>query len=464
VGDALQVDIAFLGAGVTGYTGAIRARQHGASAAVIERDDALGGTCLNRGCIPAKALIHCAEVARHVRRAGEFGIQAELAGVDWPRVTRHVGATVKRLNKGVEFLMDKNGVQVVRGRAHLEGARTIEVEGEGGRSVVRANKVIICTGSAPATLPIPGADEHAITSDDLWALPERPARLAVIGGGFIGCESAYALADLGSEVTIFEMTDHILPEVDADLAAELARAFQRMKVKIHAPARVTAIEARNGAKVVKYAQAGGEGEAELEVDLVLLAVGRRSVFEDSGAPGIGVKVERGRLVVNRRMETGVEGVYAAGDVIGPPLLAHAGKAEARVAVVNALGGEAEIDYRAMPFCVYTWPEIASVGLSEKQAQERGVEVRVGAFPFRAQGKAVAMGEREGFIKVLVAEERLVGAHIVGPYATELIAEAAAAIWARTPIELFAAGIRAHPTMAEITEEAVGDALGHPLHK
>jgi dihydrolipoamide dehydrogenase len=461
MGDALKVDVAFLGSGVAGYTGAIRARQRGASAAVIERD-VLGGTCLNRGCMPAKALIHCAEVAQHARRAADFGINVGAVEVDWARVVRHVTATVTRLRKGVEYLLQHNGVEVVRGRAHLADPRTIEVEGADGRQVVQARKVIICTGSAPAVIPIPGADRHAITSDDLWTLPQPPARLAVIGGGFIGCESAYALAGLGSQVTILEMTDRILPEAEPELAAELARACKRMGIRVRAPAKVTAIAGRNGAKVVKHI--AGDQEAELEVDLVLLAVGRRSVFEGSGAQEIGVKVERGRLVVNERMETGIEGVYAAGDVIGPPLLAHAGMAEARVAVTNALGGEAKMDYRALPFCVYTSPEIASVGLTEAQARAHGLEARSGTFPVRALGKAIAMGDKDGFIKVVVAGDRLVGAHIVGPSATELIAEAAAAIWANTPIEHFAAGIRAHPTIAEGIAEAVEDALGHPLHK
>ena len=459
--ETLEVDLAFLGGGVAGYTGAIRARQRGASAAVVEHDH-LGGTCTNRGCMPAKALIYCAEVARHVRRAAEFGIKAGPPQVEWPAVVRQVQGVVTRLRKGVEFLMEKNGVRVVRGRGHLADARTIEVEGANSGAVVRAGKIIIATGSAPAALPIPGAGEHTVTTDDIYTIGALPPRFAVIGGGFIGCETAYSMADLGSRVTIFEMTDHILPNVDPDMAQELARALQRMGIKIKAPAQVKAVQARNGAKVVRYSDASGEGE--FEADLVLLAVGRRSVVEGSGAQEIGVEIERGRIVANERMETAVAGVYAAGDVIGEPMLAHAASAEAKVAVTNALGGDARVDFRALPFCVYTWPELASVGLTEAQARKAGLELRVGTFPFRAVGKAVAIGERDGLVKVLVSGEQLVGAQIVGPEATDLIAEAAAAIWARTPVELFAEGIRAHPTLAEGIVEALNDALGHPLHK
>jgi dihydrolipoamide dehydrogenase len=459
--EALHVDLAFLGGGVAGYTGAIRARQRGASVAVVERDR-LGGTCTNRGCIPAKALICCAEAARHVRRAKEFGVKAGPPEVDWPGVVRHVQGVVTRLRKGVEFLMDKNGVQVIRGNGHLADPRTIEVQSEAGGRAIRAGKIIISTGSAPATLPIPGAAEHTVTTDDIYTIEALPPRFAVIGGGFIGCETAYSMADLGSRVTIVEMTDHILPNVDPDLAEELARALKRMHIAIKAPARVTAVEGRGGAKVVKYTDAAGDGE--IEADVVLLAVGRRAALEGSGAQEIGVRIERGRIVANDRMETNVDGIYAAGDCIGEPMLAHTANWEAKVAVTNALGGDARMDYRAVPFCVYTWPEVASVGMTETQARAAALELRVGTFPYRGLGKAVAMGEREGFFKVLVSGDQLIGAHIVGAEATDLIAEAAAGIWARTPVAEFAEGIRAHPTLAEGTAEALDDALGWPLHK
>jgi len=456
----LQVDIAFLGGGVAGYTGAIRARQRGASVAVVERDQ-LGGTCTNRGCIPAKALIYCAEVARHVRRAKEFGITAAAPEVDWPGVVKHVDGVVTRLRKGVEFLMERNGVQVLRGRGRLADARTIAVERAESETIIRAAKVIISSGSEPATIPIPGAAEHTVTTDQIYHLATQPRRFAVIGGGFIGCETAYSMADLGSEVMMFEMMDQIVPNLDPDMAQELARGLTRMGIKIKTSTRVLGVEARGDAKVVKYSDASGDGE--FAADLVLLAVGRRAVVAQ-GVAEAGVAIERGRVVVNERMETGVDGVYAAGDVTGEPMLAHAAAAEAKVAVINALGGDATMDYRAIPFCVYTWPEVASVGMTEKRAREAGIELRIGRFPFRAVGKAVAIGEREGFAKVLLSGDQLVGAHIVGPEATDLIAEAAAAIWARTPVEQFAEGIRAHPTLAEVTKEALEDALGVPLHK
>jgi dihydrolipoamide dehydrogenase len=464
--DELHVDIAFLGGGVAGYTGAIRARQRGASVAVVERDR-LGGTCTNRGCIPAKALICCAEAARHVRRAKDFGVKAGAPEVDWPGVVRHVQGVVTRMRKGVEFLMDKNGVQVIRGNGHLADARTIEIEsaepapGAEAYRAIRAGKVIISTGSEPAMLPIPGA-ELTVTTDDIYAIEALPPRFAVIGGGFIGCETAYSMADLGSRVTIIEMMDHILPNVDPDLAEELARALKRMHVTIKAAARVTAIEARGNAKVVKYTDASGD--AEVEADLVLMAVGRRAVLEGSGAQEIGVQIDRRRIVVNDRMETNLDGVYAAGDCIGEPMLAHTANWEAKVAVTNALGGDGRMDYRAVPFCVYTWPEVASVGMTETQARAAGLELRVGTFPYRGLGKAVAMGEREGFFKVLVSGDRVIGAGIVGAEATDLIAEAAAGVWARTPVAEFAEGIRAHPSLAEGTVEALDDALGRPLNK
>ena len=458
----IEVDLAFLGGGVAGYTGAIRARQRGASVAVVEHDH-LGGVCLNRGCIPSKALLHSARLAQAIPRAGEFGLKTAAPQVEYAGVARFMQSTVTRLRKGVEHLMKKHQVHVVRGRGRLADARHIEVEGEDGRTAVRADKIIIATGSEPAMIPIPGAAEHTVTSDHIILdLEQMPSQFAVIGGGFIGCELGYALAALGSQVTMFEMMEHILPSVDADVARELTRALTRAGMKIHVSTRVTTIEERGGVKVVRFSNAKGEGE--VEADLVLMAVGRRPRLEGTGAAEIGVEIENGRVVVNERMETSVAGVYAAGDVTGEPLLAHTASGEARAAVTNALGGEAKWDARAVPFCVYTWPEVAAVGLTEQQAQEQRIEVRVGTFPFRALGKALASGEREGFVKVLVADGKVVGAHMVGPHATELIAEAAAAIWAGTPVERFAAGIRAHPTLAEATMEAVEDALGHPLHK
>jgi len=456
--------IAILGGGPGGYVAAIRARQLGAEVTLIEMN-ALGGTCLNRGCIPTKALLRSAEVARLARETNQFGIETEFRGVSWPAIMRRKSQVVAQLVKGIEYLMKQNAIRVVRGRGRLIEPRTIEVETEGKRETVAADQVLLAPGSVPATLPLPGCDlPTVLTSDEMLEIERIPESLAIIGGGVIGVEFADVFSAMGSKVTIIEMLPRIVPLEDEEMSAELARAFRKHKVDIFVNARVSQVAQRNGKRVVHLSH--DQQEREVEAELVLSAVGRRPNTQNMGLAEAGVEMEKAAIKVNARMETNLPGLYACGDAIGGYLLAHVASAEGKVAVANALGHDCEMDYTAIPSAVYTHPQIGSAGLTDAQANERGMEVKVGRFYYRAAGKAVADGERDGLAKIVVdaATGKVVGGHIVGPHATELIHEVALAIRLGATAEAIGEMVHAHPTLSEPIMEAAEDALGRAIHK
>ncbi len=443
---------------------AIRARQLGSNVALVEMD-AIGGTCLNRGCIPSKALLKSAEVARLAQDTAQFGIEAGFRGIDWPQVMKRKNRVVSQIVKGVEYLMRQNGIRVVEGRGRLADARTITVDTGGKEEIIAADSLILAPGSVPAQLPLPGFDgPGVITSDELVEIEQIPESLAIVGAGYVGVEFADVFNAVGSKVTLIEMMPQIVPTEDPEIAAELARAFRRRKIDVHVDARVSEVVEKNGRRLVRFTK--DDSQHEVEADLALCAVGRWPNTEDMGLKEAGIEMEGRAIKVNGRMETSVAGVYACGDAVGGIMLAHVGSAEGRVAAANTAGQQAEMDYRAVPAVTFTHPEIGSTGLTEAQAKERGLEVKVGRFFFRGSGKAVAENSRDGLVKI-VADARsgkVLGAQICGPHATDLIHEIVLAVHVGATAEQVGDMIHAHPTLAEPIMEAAEDALGRAIHK
>jgi dihydrolipoamide dehydrogenase len=464
---AEQYDLCVIGGGPGGYVAALRASQLGARVVLVEQGE-LGGVCLNVGCIPTKALLRSAEVYDTVHHAKEFGVVVEGDVVpDWAAIQKRKERVVRLHTRGVASLLKKAQVAVVAGRGRLAGkgesAFVIEVEQESGVERLAAAKVIVATGARPVYLPLPGFDlPGVLDSTGTLGLESLPERMLIVGGGVIGCEFAAVLSTFGVQVTIVEMLDRLLPMMDADVSAEIARRFKRLKIESFLSSRANAIAESGTGLAVSVTTP--EGDREITVDKVLVSVGRRSNVENIGLEEVGVRVERG-IPVDERMETNVPGLYAIGDVTARWWLAHVASKEGVVAAENACGHAAKVDYRSVPACVFTSPEIASVGLTEEQAREQGYDVLTGVFPFAANAKASVYGERQGFVKV-VSESRygeLLGVHIVGPHASDLILEGGLALSMEATLDEIDASIHAHPTLGETIAEAVLAARGMALH-
>ncbi|HEX9562176.1 MAG TPA: dihydrolipoyl dehydrogenase [Candidatus Dormibacteraeota bacterium] len=450
-------DVAVVGGGPGGYVAALRAAQLGAVTAIIEKDR-FGGTCLVRGCIPTKALLQSSELYTLAKGGAPFGVVADNVGFDWPAAQKRKTAVVDQLVKGVEGLLKAGGVTMLSGAAKLAGGGAIEVAGER----LQAKNIIIATGSAVSRIPLKGA-ELTIDSDAILELKEIPKRLAVIGGGVVGMEFAAMFAALGSKVTVLEMLPQILPMVEADLVNVYAKHLSGLGADIHTNSKVAEVAKVGGGLQVRFST-GAEGGA-VDADQVLLAVGRSPYTEGLGAEAAGVKLERGRVVVDDHLRTSAQGVWAIGDVIGGIMLAHVASYEGVCAVENMAGHERVPDYHAAPNCVYTDPEIAHVGLGEKDAKERGLEVKVGRFPFAAAGRALTLGQTEGLVKVVAdaASGRMLGVHIIGPRATDLIAEATLAVQNGLTLDQLDLTMHAHPTLPEAIMEAALAAQGRAIH-
>ena len=451
-------DLVVIGGGPGGYVAALRAAQLGARTAIVEKDR-MGGTCLVRGCIPTKALLQSSELYTMTRDGAAFGLVADNVGFDWSAAQKRKGSVVDQLVKGVEGLLKAGGVTSFKGGARLAGKGVVEVAGDR----LQAKDIVIATGSAVARIPLPGA-ELTIDSDQVLELKEVPRRLAVIGGGVVGMEFAAMFAAIGSKVTVLEMLPQVLAMVDADLVAVYSKHLSKVGGEIHTDSKVSEVVKRNGALQVRFST-GGEGGA-VDADQVLLAVGRTPYTQGLDAEKAGVKLDRGRVVVDDHLRTSADGVWAIGDVIGGIMLAHVASYEGVCAVENIAGhGDRVPDYHAAPNCVYTDPEIAHVGLGEKEAKEKGISVKVGKFPFAAAGRALTLGQTEGFVKVIADAEsgKLLGAHIIGPRATDLIAEATLAIQNGLTLEQIDLTIHAHPTLPESLMEAALAAQGRAIH-
>ncbi|TAN34351.1 dihydrolipoyl dehydrogenase [bacterium] len=451
-------DVVVIGGGPGGYVAALRAAQLGARTAVVEQDR-LGGTCLVRGCIPTKALLQSSELYSLAKSGAEFGLVAGQLGFDWPAAQKRKAAVVDQLVKGVEGLLKAGGVTVMNGTARLAGNGAVDVSGER----IQAKDIIIATGSAVARIPLKGA-ELTIDSDQILELKEAPGQLAVIGGGVVGMEFAAMFAALGSRVTVLEMLPQVLPMVDADLVSVYTKHLGRLGGEVHTNSKVAEVVKVKGGLQVRFST-GGEGGA-VDADQVLLAVGRVPYTQGLEAEKAGVELERGRVVVDAQLRTTAPGVWAIGDVIGGIMLAHVASYEGICAVENIAGhGNRTPDYHAAPNCIYTDPEIAHVGLGEKEAKDRGLEVKVGRFPFAASGRALTLGQSEGFVKVVSDAQsgRLLGAHIIGPRATDLIAEATLAVQNGLTLEQIDLTIHAHPTLPESLLESALAAQGRAIH-
>ncbi len=458
----MSADICVLGGGPAGYVAAIRASQLGAKVVVIEERE-IGGTCLNRGCIPTKALLKTSEVLYLINKAKEFGIDSSISSIDTNTLFNRKDRVVKSLRMGLEHLLSKNGIDVLNGRGCIETSGRVLVKAQEGDIGVKYSKLIITTGSGPLIPDIPGITlAGVITSDEALDLKDIPESIAIIGAGAIGMEFATFFHSLGSKVTMIEFKDTILPNEDREVTAELLKIMKRQGVKFKLDAKVKEIrESQKGLET--YIE--GE-ENPLLSEKVLVAVGRKLKSMSPDIVSLGVKVIKGAIVVNEHMETNVDGVYAAGDVIGGSLLAHLAFAEGRVAAENAMGIRSRLNYNAVPACVYTNPEVASVGMNEEQAKEKGIAVKAGRFDFRNNGRALCHGEREGFVKVITEESTgvILGARILGPHASELISELTLAVSLGVRAEALSELIHPHPALAEAVMEACGDAVGRAIHK
>lgn len=450
-------DLAIVGGGPGGYAAALYAHNFGLDVVLVEKDR-VGGTCLLRGCIPAKQWLQVAEVYSTVRHAAEFGVVTSEPSLDWVAARERKERTVDGLVRGLSGLLAQRKVEIVPGTGRLDGPGRIVVDG----SVIEARDVIVATGSYPRTIPGYEIDgERIVTSDHALDWESRPERVAIIGAGVIGCEFASLLADTGSEVHVFEVLDQVLPGSDREAARMLERQLARRGVKFHLGTSVGAPAEAGTGLVVPF------GDSSVEVDVVLVAVGRGPATTGAGLETTRARLDRGFVEVDRAtMETAEPHVYAVGDIVaGTPQLAHVAFAEAIAAVTHiATGAAAPVDYRAVPRVTYTHPEVAEVGLSEEQAEAEGLDVEVATHAFNGVGRAIIMGENQGFAKIVaVRDGPIVGASVVGPRAGELVHELMYSVgWEALPAEA-AAFIHAHPTLSEAVGEALLSAAGRSLH-
>lgn len=460
-----EFDLAIIGAGPGGYVAAIRAGQLGLKTALIEKAE-LGGVCLNWGCIPTKSLLRNAEVISLVKRAGDFGIDIDKYTVDYTKAVDRAKKVVKRLTKGIEFLLKKNKVEIIHGEGRLISKDTIGVKGSDGETEIKAKAVIIATGSRPM---VPEGIEidhtHVVDSNDALYMKELPKDMVIVGGGAIGVEFAYILAVYGVKVTIVEAMPQLLPGSDGDVAETLSKSLKKMGVEVITGSPLKEVVKGDGR--LKVMIASDDSEKVLSTEKVLIAIGRRPNSEGLGIDSLGIEMERAVFIrTDEYMETSQNGVYAIGDLASPPLLAHKAMAEGIVAVERIAGKDVHpIDRLSIPMCIYIEPQIASIGLTKEKAEEDGYKTKVSTFPFRASGKALAMGEAEGFVKIVVDvdTEEILGVHMIGPEVTELIGEAALArLLESTALELNRA-IHPHPTISEALMEAAGGIFGGAIH-
>ena len=459
-------DVVIIGSGPGGYVGAIRAAQLGLKTALIEKDKRLGGTCLHRGCIPTKSLLWTAALFHHIKEAAEFGIDVTNPVINWANAQKNKEKVVTRGANGIDMLMKKNKVTVIKGHGRIAGKGKVEVTAEDGtKQSLDTRNVIIATGSVPKSLPNIVVDhKRVLNSDSILTIDRIPKSIIVIGAGAVGCEFASVFNHVGSQVAIVEYMPNLLPIEDVDASKELEKHFKRRKMDLHTGAKVEKVE--NTATGVKVTMSVGSETRTIEAELLLSAVGRAPVTEDIGLKATNVQVDRGFIKVDTMMRTSEPNVYAIGDVIPTPMLAHVASAEAVLAVEHIAGKNPHpINYDLTPSATYCYPEVASVGLTEKKAKERGYDVKTGIFPFSAITKAAISNEAAGMIKVVSDKkyDEVLGIHLVGPHATELLAEACVALRLEITTEELAHTMHAHPTLSEIVKEGAEATLGHPIH-
>lgn len=463
-----QYDIVIIGSGPGGYVAGIRAGQLGLKVAVVEKDPFLGGTCLHRGCIPTKALLENAEVYQKIQKAKEFGITVGDIQLDFSAVQKRKQGVVDKNAKGIEFLFKKNKVETITGFGRLAGKGVVEVTGEGNEvRKLTAKNIILATGSVPRDLPhIQSDGKQIINSDHILKLTEVPKSMLVIGAGAVGCEFASIFSRFGTKCTIVEVLPNLLPIEDEEISKEFTRLFKKHGIEVFTDTKVdSCTPGENGVSSVLTLKNGKQ--QTIETELVLSAVGRRALIDDVGIEKTKIAVEKGYIPVDPYMRTAEPNVYAIGDIVPTPLLAHCASAEGILAVEQIAGlNPRPINYDHVPNATYSDPEVASVGLTEKKARERGYDVKVGKFAFAANSKAKILGESGGLVKYVSdgKYDELLGVHIVGPKATELIAESGVALALEATSESIAKVIHAHPTLSEAVMEAAEAVLGHAIHQ
>ena len=460
-----EFDLIIIGSGPGGYVAGIRAGQLGLKTAVVEKDPKLGGTCLHRGCIPTKALLHTAATLDEIREAGSLGITVGEPSLDVPKAQERKRKVVDSNARGIEGLFKKNKVTWLQGLGRLAGPNEVVVEGSGGAQSYGAKFIMIATGSVPRDIPSAPADgQKVLNSDHILELDRVPKSLAVLGAGAVGTEFASIYRSFGSEVTLIEMLPRLLPIEDEEVSAELEKVLRRRGIKSLVGTKMTRYEpTENGVRL--ELERNGKTET-LEAEVLLSAIGRRPVTENLGLEALGIELERGYIKVNGTMQTAVPHIYAIGDVVPPPWLAHVASAEGILAAEHMAGHHVKpLNYDRVPSCTYCEPEVASVGLTEAKARERGYDVKVGKFPFTALGKAKIIGKSAGFVKIVreAKYDEVLGVHIIGAHATDLIAEACAVLQLEGTNEELIRTIHAHPTLSEAVMEAAHAAAGAAIH-
>ena len=456
----MKYDIIVIGSGPGGYVAAIRASQLGKKVAIVEKAE-LGGVCLNWGCIPTKALLKSAQVYTYCKNAAHYGVAIEgEVKPDWEKVVARSRTVAETMSKGVAFLMKKNNIDILVGFGRLAGEGKVDVDG----TIYEADAVILATGARPRQMPFMQVDgKHVISSKEALTLPTLPQSMIVVGSGAIGSEFACLYASMGVKVTVIEYMPQMMPLEDEEVAKAMERSFRKMRATVMTSTTVKNVAVVDGQCHVDIE--GKKGAETLTADVVLSAVGVKSNIENIGLEEMGISVERDKIGVAEHYQTSAAGVYAIGDIIATPALAHVASAEAIHCVEHICGLTPDaVDYSTIPSCVFTSPEVASVGMTEQQAREKGIEYKVGRFPFTASGKATAAGDRDGFVKLIFDEsEKLIGAHMVGATVTEMLGEPTLAKHLGATAHAIAKTIHSHPTMHEGLMEAAEAAMGAAIH-
>lgn len=460
----MKYDLIVIGGGPAGYVGAIRAAQLGKSVMVVEQERA-GGTCLNWGCIPTKALLKSADLYRHFQHAADYGLSAQEVSYDFSKVMERSRGVADKMAKGIESLFRMKKVDYTIGIGSITADKKVKVRSvDGKEQILEGTKILVCTGTTPRRLPGVEVDGKTVmTSREALACKTQPKSLAIIGAGAIGVEFAYFFNSFGTQVTLIEMKPQILPVEDHEVAEHLARTFTKSGIEVLTETKVDKTEV--GQSGVKLTLTGKTAKT-IEAEALLIAIGVQANAEAIFDPSLKIELEKGYVKTNSNYETSVPGIYAAGDIIGPPWLAHVASHEAIEAVEGMfVKGKTPHKVTVFPGCTYCQPQVASVGLTEIKAKEQGIKFKVGKFPYRGSGRAVASGDADGFIKVLLGEPHgeILGAHIIGAEATELIAEFTLGITLEATFDEIASTIHAHPTLSEMIQEAVLNAKGQSIH-
>jgi len=455
-----EYDIAIIGGGPGGYVAAIKAAQLGADVCLIEKDE-LGGTCLNRGCIPTKALTATCDVISNVKNARRFGVKVDDFEIDWQSVSKNKDRKVSQLVKGIEYLMKKNEIDVISGTASFQSKNLLKIDGNDEVTNVKADNVIIATGSQPIILDDFNYDgDKVVTSKEILNLDELPKSLLIVGAGVIGCEFASIFATAGVKVTLVDVMPRLLPTEDEEISQNLARAFKRARIKFKPETKI---------KDIKTIEQGIEANLvegdTLEAEMALLAIGRKPYVGGLNLEAIGLETKNSAISVDEYLKTEVNGIYAIGDVTNKIQLAHVASKQGIVAVENILSEEKEMEYRVVPNTIFTHPEVASVGINTQEAEEQGLDVKIGKFFFKGNGKAVTLNKTQGLVKIIADSESkvILGGHIMGPHASDLIHEIALAVKKKLTINDIVNTIHAHPTLAESVLEAAEDTFGMAIH-